>query len=1218
MNGRLAVGHPIDVATGALFFTRTDVIVLGSVPLRLERRYDTSLLPRPQSTGALGPGWMLTCGQSLRQTLEGWTLCTADGSERAILVQPGELERTGRIVSGTNGLELVRHDADHVGVVSYEEHRVPVEQVFRRPARGRVWRLCSLRRDRHNRVDFTYDGRDRLVGLHQLPSGKRLRLGWSVADRLVDVHLMIGDSGELLAKYGYDERGRLQRVEDGFGVRERYEYDADGRVRTDARRTGAVYTMSYDREGRCIHAAGVDRWHERWLAYDAAARVTRVTDSHGHESRYHCNEQGQVVRLELPDGTTAEYAYAEGRLAHQKLPDGSAWDYEHDALGHLSAITAPGALRQELEHDARHRLVKRSGPGDATIEYTWDEADRLVAWTGPDGGVSRFSYDGLGNLAEIVDPLGGRTLMKYDTFGQRIGTRSPDGAVVTYDYDRYGRVIAERGGLGIDRRFEYDAAHRLTAIVEPWGRYEWRHTVDGASTVERAPDGRTRTVRRNACGLPLEVIEPDSSQWRMQWDSEPGRLLRIEGPGGAECAFDYDALGRLVKERYWDGRTRKFEWTDDRLSAIEDGPGRRTELEHDAVGRLVARRFGDEEIRYAYDDLGRLASAELPGSRIELEYDVAGRIVGETHNGLRIAHAYDACGRRCEWTGPWGDATRYRFSPAGMCVGVERDVAAAVFVRGEDGRELERRYGELGTFRQGYDAVGRVNEQHWEPKGAAAAIHREYRHDAAGRVAAMSDTFAGAATFSHDAVGRLRAARESDGTMWWWLSDVFDNLRCEARARVGTVVEPPPTSTDDAVAWARRHHGEAKVHHGARGNRLARSEHGERVLQYDYDAAGHVVEKRIVGTDGVRRWKFVWSGRGLLAEVETPDGARWHYGYDAAGRRIRKRGPGVDLAFVWDGATLLYEIDAAHGVSTWIVHPDDHSPLWNERGRHARYFIPDLAGNVREAIDDAGKIAWRQPRPPWDRRAGGDAAMPVHAAGHYHDAETGLDYNVYRYLDPDSGRYLSPDPMGLRAGTNEYAGVRDPLLENDSLGLARGIPAGPYALAQGPLQPGEEPQPRTAYPNEAGDGYTLYGDDASRPRQISMHDNAAAELHTDGEPRRLFVPADRNFDGRPAPAPLAGSPVPGNRGGRSPNDHHADQWMMRELLARARRGAPISGSGDIVIRIRGRPICPSCNGAIGNPTNMAAEIARLTGRNVVIESEADPTQNRTYSPNDGC
>jgi len=57
-------------------------------------------------------------------------------------------------------------------------------------------------------------------------------------------------------------------------------------------------------------------------------------------------------------------------------------------------------------------------------------------------------------------------------------------------------------------------------------------------------------------------------------------------------------------------------------------------------------------------------------------------------------------------------------------------------------------------------------------------------------------------------------------------------------------------------------------------------------------------------------------------------------------------------------------------------------------------------------------------------------------AGQYFDSETGLHHNYHRYYDPRTGRYISPDPIGLVGGINLYTYTsNNPTNAIDPLGL---------------------------------------------------------------------------------------------------------------------------------------------------------------------------------------
>ena len=76
--------------------------------------------------------------------------------------------------------------------------------------------------------------------------------------------------------------------------------------------------------------------------------------------------------------------------------------------------------------------------------------------------------------------------------------------------------------------------------------------------------------------------------------------------------------------------------------------------------------------------------------------------------------------------------------------------------------------------------------------------------------------------------------------------------------------------------------------------------------------------------------------------------------------------------------------------------------------------------------------------------ANGNTTCPLRFPGQYHDPETGLHYNFFRYYDPSTAHYLSADLLGVSPNPNNaHAYVSNPLTWTDPLGLAPYIRVSP-------------------------------------------------------------------------------------------------------------------------------------------------------------------------------
>ena len=195
---------------------------------------------------------------------------------------------------------------------------------------------------------------------------------------------------------------------------------------------------------------------------------------------------------------------------------------------------------------------------------------------------------------------------------------------------------------------------------------------------------------------------------------------------------------------------------------------------------------------------------------------------------------------------------------------------------------------------------------------------------------------------------------------------------------------------------------------------------------------------------------YTWNANGSLRSVTDLQGTTYRFRYDAFGRRLEKRRMSSTFRFVWDGNVLLHETfkkDNSENteLTTWVF--EGFVPTAKLVNGKAYSIISDHLGTPILAIDSDGMEVWNRQldiygrvRKEYKHSSLGDEVFPFVPflyQGQYYDFETNLAYNRFRYYSPETGAYISQDPIGLEGNNpNIYAYVEDSNWWLDIFGLA--------------------------------------------------------------------------------------------------------------------------------------------------------------------------------------
>ncbi|MEU8682165.1 DUF6531 domain-containing protein [Streptomyces sp. NPDC048611] len=1031
-------GDPVDVATGRVYLTETDIVLPGTMPLAFRRKFESSC----RVGRHIGPSWTSTVDQRLEIDEQGIVFVTEDGM---LLSYP--VPQMGQSVLPSRGPRWPLTVAEH-GDWAVHNPDSGLTRYFTQAQHSPGLALLDEIADRNgNHITFDYDDQTGAPLAIRHSGGYHLKFTTDEHGLLSTLQLAAGgeDGTDLVVTtYEHDESGNLTAVSNSSGLPNGYEYDAQHRMTAWIDTNGSRYDYTYDQHGRCVEQGGTEGHLRYRYAYEpvdpeTGHRVVAVTNSMNHITRYKINECLQVVAETDPLGHTTSTRYdSYDRVLSVTDALGHTTRYERDHHGHLTAAHLPDATQTHAifnDLGLPTQIIEADGQ---TWSYTYDERGNRLTQTDASGATIRCTYDSAGHLTAVTDPLGATTRLISNAAGLVIAVTDPSGTNTSCVRDGFGRIVqaTDASGAVVHQGWNIEGQPTWRELADGT-RESWEWDAEGNLTSYTDRIGRTTTFTVDAFDQLSSTAARGSSPYRFGHDAEL-RLTTITGPDGRSWQYHYDPAGRLAAETDFDGRIMTYQHdAAGRITAQTNRAGQTLHYERDALGRVVRLTSDDgtTDSLFQYSPSGVMTQASNADAQIAMTYSQSGQPVQETVNGQCLTREFDTIGRLTGRRTPLGSLSRWAFDTADDISSYQVADHQLRFTHDLFGCETRRTLDDVLSVDHAWDINGHVTHQAVRTPGATRERHYSYSRD--GSPLSLRDQVTGQKAISRDDAGRIVAVQADRG-----------DERYEYTA----------TGDQSSATWPSHLPGQAAIGERVyRGSLLSRAGR----THYQHDGQGRLLTRQRNSLSGKSStWRYTWNAEDRLTAVTTPNGLTWRYRYDPLGRRIAKQcydshgHVTEETVFTWDGHLLIEESvrrtdNPMLQVTTWdylgdrpITQTERTVDARDRRETARRFFlvITSPNGTPTELVDERGSIAWKADSTlwgltAWDRSS--TAYIPLRFPGQYFDRETGLHYNFNRYYDPETGRYLSPDPLGLVPAANPYTYVEDPLAHTDPLGLAK-------------------------------------------------------------------------------------------------------------------------------------------------------------------------------------
>lgn len=716
----------------------------------------------------------------------------------------------------------------------------------------------------------------------------------------------------------------------------------------------------------------------------------------------------------------------------------------------------------------------------------------------PDNSITAFGYNER-NLVEEIRHNGESIRLEYDEWNNLTYLRDSKGVATHWLYDYRSNVVGIENPAGGYQKFVYDALNRVTAINSNGNLTEFRYNA-----YEEILEARDRTRKVEFAYTPLGSLtrrKENGIEIRFSYDRME-RLLYLTNEHRERYTFTRNLRGDIIKETGFDNIER--EYLRDRSGKVVKvlrPDNRYTAYAYDLNGRISRAEYSDGTWEsYAYDKNGRIVRCNNQHNCITFERDKMGRVVKETYSsgiqgdeGVSVESTYDVNGNRTRITSTLGADVLQKYDYRGNVSEIEalnaenRETWKAEIRRNELGLEIEKSLtGNVNIFHR-YDDFGRpitMNVQQGFSSRRKEMYSRRYFWNATDQLQSVLNGITnGYVHYAYDAVGNLAHAEYADGSFEYKMPDALGNIYRNKDHSDREYSAGGRLLRDSQYNYFYDGEGNLTLKTRRKTPGIASLDYipprrwgKEEDLRYTPPKKYTEEEKKalLASWESERVhpiWKwgdyaYSWFGNGMLKSVKLPDSSLVTFEYDALGRRTAKVGGKQINRYFWDGNVLLHEWkydkserpaavadelgalkvknqEPAPDVVTWVYEDGSYVPsakLLNEQ----RYsIVSDYLGRPVQAYSDRGQLVWQADYDIYGglRSLEGEREfIPFRQLGQYE--ETGLYYNRFRWYDPNTGNYISQDPIGLLGNnTTIYGYIHDSNVMTDILGLKGAVTA---------------------------------------------------------------------------------------------------------------------------------------------------------------------------------